>query len=148
MKKVLMICHGNICRSTMAEFVLKDLLKKYGRESEFEVYSAGTSRDAIGFDTHRGTKKKLSEKGISFTKREARQVVKHDYDSFDFLICMDKANIRNLAHIIGKDIDSKVCLLLDFTGEHTDIADPWYTGNFDITYDEVLRGCEAFLSNN
>lgn len=141
MIKVLMICHGNICRSTMAEFVLKDMTKKQGRESDFYIESAGTSREEIGNDTHYGTKEKLRQMGIPFTKRKARQVTKADYNKFDYLICMDKNNLRNLERIIGKDKENKVHFLLD-----RDIADPWYTGNFDKTYDDVVCGCTDFLN--
>ncbi len=145
MIKVLMICHGNICRSTMAEFVLKDMVKKRGISSDFLIESAGTSREEIGNDTHYGTKRKLTEMNIPFTPRRSRQVTKSDYDKFDYLICMDKNNLRNLSRIIGDDIENKMHLLLDFAGRHDDIADPWYTGNFDVTYQDVVCGCEGFL---
>lgn len=146
MIKVLMICHGNICRSTMAEFVLKDMVKKKGLEHLFEIASAGTSREEIGNDTHRGTKKKLNEMNISYSRRQARQVTRQDYFHYDYLICMDRHNIRNLNRIIGADTDCKVSLLLDYCDrEGEDIADPWYTGNFDITYDDIVNGCIGFL---
>ncbi len=146
MIKVLMICHGNICRSTMAEFVLKDMVRKAKVDKNFIIESAGTSREEIGSDTHHGTKSKLREMNIPFKKRSARQVIKDDYLKFDYLICMDKNNLRNLSKIIGDDKDSKVSLLLDFCGTHRDIADPWYTGNFDTTYDDIKHGCESFLN--
>ncbi|MFI3327180.1 MAG: low molecular weight protein-tyrosine-phosphatase [Clostridia bacterium] len=136
MTKILMICHGNICRSTMAEFVLKNMVQKQGLQDEFYIESAGTSREEIGNDTHHGTKAKLKEMNIPFTKRHARQVTKADYNNFNYLICMDKNNLRNLARIIGTDTENKVSLLLDFANEHKDIADPWYTGNFDETYED------------
>lgn len=145
MKKVLMICHGNICRSTMAEFVLKDLVQKQGVSDQFHIESAGTSREELGNDTHYGTKEKLRQMGVPFAKRRARQVTKADYDAFDYLICMDKYNLRNLARIIGSDDENKVHLLLDFANDPADIADPWYTGNFDQTYNDVVRGCKGFL---
>ncbi len=145
MIKVLMICHGNICRSTMAEFVLKDLVKKRGLDDNFVIASAATSRDEIGSDTHHGTKSKLRKEGIPFEKRSAVQVVKGDYDGYNYLICMDKNNLRNLARIITADPQNKISLLLEFAGENRDIADPWYTGDFDATYRDVVCGCEAFL---
>lgn len=145
MTKILMICHGNICRSTMAEFVMKDLVRKAGLEDELYIESAATSREEIGNDTHPGTKRKLTEVGIPFTKRRARQVTKADYDEFDYLVIMDENNNRNLFRIIGSDSENKVSKLLDFAGKDRDIADPWYTGNFDDTYDDVVEGCEALL---
>ncbi len=145
MTKILMICHGNICRSTMAEFVLKNMVKEKLIADNFEIASVGTSTEAIGSDTHYGTKQKLREENIPFTKRSARQVTKKDYDYYDFLICMDDNNIRNLNRIIKSDPLGKVCKLLDFTGKNGNIADPWYTGNFDETYSDVVSGCKGLL---
>ncbi len=145
MIKVLMVCHGNICRSTMAEFVLKDMVKKLGREGEFVIESAGTSAEEQGNDTHYGTRQKLTEVGIPFTRRRARRLTRADYDKFDYLICMDKNNVRNLLRIIDADTQNKVSLLLEFAGINRDIADPWYSGNFDETYEDVVRGCRALL---
>lgn len=147
MIKILMICHGNICRSTMAEFVLKDMVKKAALTTNFEIASAGTSMEEIGNDTHRGTKRKLSEMNIPYTRRQARQVTRQDYAYYDYLICMDRHNIRNLNRIIGTDIDHKVSLLLDYCNRpNQDIADPWYTGNFDVTYDDIVNGCTGLLN--
>ncbi|MFI3171041.1 MAG: low molecular weight protein-tyrosine-phosphatase [Eubacteriales bacterium] len=146
MIRVLMVCHGNICRSTMAEFVLKDMVNKRGLGDVFYIASAGTSSEEIGNDTHRGTRKKLTEMGIPFARREAVQVTRKDYDKYDYLICMDKSNVRNLGRIIGEDWQKKVHLLLEFAGENRDIADPWYTGNFDETYRDVEEGCVAFIN--
>ncbi len=143
MIKMLMICHGNICRSTMAEFVFKDMIKKIGREKEFYVESAGTSREELGNDTHYGTKKKLKEMGVPVTERRARQVTPKDYENFDYLVCMDNNNRRNLNRIIGKDYENKVCLLLEFANSTKEIADPWYTGNFDKTYTDIVAGCKG-----
>ena len=145
MTKILMICHGNICRSTMAEFVMKDMVRKAGLEDEYYIESAATSREEIGNDTHPGTKRKLTEVGIPYTKRRARQVTKSDYDEYDYLVIMDQNNLRNLNRIIGSDTENKVFKLLDFAGKNRDIADPWYTGNFDETYDDVVEGCQALL---
>ena len=140
-----MICHGNICRSTMAEFVMKDMVNKAGMADDYYIESAATSREEIGNDTHPGTKRKLTEAGIPFTKRKARQVTKRDYDEFDYLVIMDQNNLRNLNRIISDDPENKVFKLLDFAGKNRDIADPWYTGNFDETYDDVVEGCQALL---
>lgn len=146
MTKILMICHGNICRSTMAQFVMQDLVRKAGMEDEFYIESAATSREEIGNDTHPGTKRKLTEVGVPFTKRRARQVTKQDYDEYDYLVIMDEENQWGLNRIIGSDPEGKVFKLLEFAGKDRDIADPWYTGNFDDTYDDVVEGCEAFLT--
>lgn len=145
MTKILMICHGNICRSTMSEFVMKDMVRKAGLEDEFYIESAATSREEIGNDTHPGTKRKLTEVGVPFTKRRARQVTKSDYDEFDYLIIMDDENQWGLNRIIGSDPEGKVHKLLEYAGKDRDIADPWYTGNFDDTYDDVVEGVTAFL---
>ncbi len=145
MIKILMICHGNICRSTMAEFVMKHLVSSANLANKFEIASAGTSREEIGSDTHRGTKAKLQKENIAFSPRKARQVTKADYNYYDYLICMDSYNIRNLKYIIGEDTKNKVYRLLDFSVTPGDIADPWYTGNFDDTYNDVVEGVTALL---
>lgn len=145
MIKVLFVCHGNICRSTMAEFLMKDMVRKAGREADFHIESAATSREEIGNDIHRGTKAKLREAGVPFTRHEARQVTKADYENFDYLIVMDEENIRGLFRIIDGDPEHKVCKLLEFAGKDRDIADPWYTGNFDDTYEDIMEGLTAFL---
>ncbi len=147
MKSILMICHGNICRSTMAEFVMKNLVKCENKQQQFLINSAGTSTEELGNDTHYGTKAVLKEHNIPFEKRRARKVTKQDYDEYDLLICMDKNNVRNLQYIIGEDKLNKIKLLLSYTGENRDIADPWYTGNFDKTYEDVTRGCKALFNS-
>lgn len=147
MIRILFVCHGNICRSPMAEYVMKDMVRKAGCEAEFEIASAATSREEIGNDIHRGTKAKLREQGIAFEKRQARQVTKKDYEEFDYLILMDRENKRGLSRIISADPYNKVHMLLGFAGKDRDIADPWYTGNFDETYDDVVAGCQAFLQS-
>ena len=146
MIKVLFLCHGNICRSTMAEMVLKHLVRQQNIADCFYIDSAATSREEIGNGVHYGTRRKLAEVGIPCEDHRARQVTKKDYEKFDYLIVMDSNNVRNLNRIIGGDPDGKVYKLLDFT-ERTgaSIADPWYTGNFDETYRDVLEGCEGFL---
>lgn len=146
MIKILMICHGNICRSPMAEFVMKDLIKKEGLEDKVFVASAATSREEIGNPVHYGTKRKLEQFGISVAGKYAVQLTKKDYETYDYLLGMDQQNIRNIYKIIGEDKERKVCRLLDLVENKRDIADPWYTGNFDKTYDDVLEGCEKLLS--
>ncbi len=144
MYNIMFVCHGNICRSPMAEFVLKDLVKKRGISNQFVIASSATSREEIGNPVHQGTKRKLLEHGISTDGKYAIQFTKEDYHSYDFIIVMDSYNVKNLKYIIGQDIEKKVYKLLDFA-DGGDIADPWYTGNFDDTYRDVVRGCDGFL---
>ena len=144
--KVLFICHGNICRSPMAQMVFKHLVKQQGLESKFYIESAATSREEIGNGVHRGTRRKLAEVGIPCSEHYATQVTKADYDKYDYLIIMDDRNRRGLQWIIPNDPEHKIHMLLDFTERKgQSIADPWYTGNFDETYDDVMEGCEGLL---
>ena len=145
MVNVLFVCHGNICRSTMAEFYMKHIVNEAGLTDSIYIESAATSREEIGNDTHYGTKQKLDEMGISYTRRKARQVTMDDYRKFDYLIIMDENNARNLRRIIGDDVDHKVHKAMTFVGESRDVKDPWYTGNFDETYDDISRSCDALL---
>ena len=145
MKKILFVCLGNICRSPMAEFVFKDLVKKQGLDNNFHIESAATSSEEIGNRMHYGTIQKLKEKNIEFGDKRARKLVPNDYDKFDYIIGMDERNIINIERIVGKDFGNKIFKLLDFSNRPRDIADPWYTGNFDKTYDDILEGCKAFL---
>lgn len=145
MIKILFICHGNICRSPMAEFLLKHMVKEKGMAGQFQIDSAATSTEEIGNPVHYGTRRKLAQYGISVAGKTAVRMQKRDYDVYDYLIGMDDANIRNMCRIAGGDPDHKICKLLEFAGSTRDIADPWYTGNFDETYDDILEGCEAFL---
>ena len=138
-----MVCHGNICRSPMAEFVLKHLAAERGLN--WEIASAATSREEIGNDIHYGTKSKLREQGIPFTRRQARQITTRDYEYYDLLIGMDKHNLINMRRFYGSDPQNKLCLLLDFAEHPRDIADPWYSGDFDATYDDIREGCEGLL---
>lgn len=146
MIRVLMICHGNICRSPMAEFVLKDLIQKRHLASKIEVASAATSTEEIGSAVHRGTRQKLAEHGISCNGKFAIQVRQEDYARYDYLIVMDERNLKNLERIIGPDSEQKVFKLLSFANDTGDIADPWYTGDFESTYQDVYKGCLGFLS--
>lgn len=145
MHRIVFICLGNICRSPMAEFVLKDMVKKRGIAEDFFIESRATSTEEIGNPVHRGTQRKLAQFGISTAGKTAVQLRKSDYEKYDYLICMDSSNVRNTLRIIGSDKESKVSKLLSFAGSDGDIADPWYTGNFDDTYDDVLRGCGGLL---
>lgn len=149
MIKILFVCHGNICRSTMAEYVMKSLLKEAGLSDFIFVDSAATSREEIGNPVHHGTRRKLEEVGIYCGDHRARQMQRQEYGEFDYIIGMDSWNIRNINRIIGNsDPDGKVSKLLDFTERKgADIADPWYTGDFDATYRDVKEGCEALLND-
>lgn len=129
----------------MAEFVMKDLAKAQNLQNQIYIASAATSTEEIGNPVHSGTKRKLSQYGISCKGKAARQMTRSDYEDYDYLIAMDEFNIQNIYRIIGSDTDGKVSKLLSFCGESGDIADPWYTGNFDQTYDDVLRGCTALI---
>lgn len=144
MIKILFICHGNICRSPMAEFVMKDLLHKAGR-TDMQVASAATSGEEIGNDIHPGTKRRLEALGIPFRPRKAVRMSADDYKAYDLLIGMDRQNLHNILRITGGDPQGKVHLLLEYAGESGDIADPWYTGNFTETSDDILRGCRGLL---
>lgn len=145
MIKVLFICHGNICRSPMCQSVLSYMVKQRGISEQFHIDSAATSREEIGNPPHRGTEGKLRQAGIPMVPHRAVQMTKQDYKDYDFLIGMDSANIRNMLKIAGGDPESKIYKLLAFAGEKRDVADPWYTGDFDATYADVVKGCEAFL---
>ena len=145
MIKVLFVCLGNICRSPMAEFVFKDIVNKKGLLEEFYIDSAATSTEAVGQGIYYGTRDILKEKGISFIQHISRQMKKEDYNEFDYILGMEERNITNILRIVGKDKDNKVYRLLDFSENPRDIADPWYTGNFDITFKDVEEGCNSFL---
>ena len=145
MVKILFVCHGNICRSPMAEFVMKDIVAKAGRSAEFEIASAATSTEELGNPVYPPARAKLAEHGIGCAGKTARQLTRADYDKYDLLIGMDSANIRNMTRICGGDPDSKIRLLLDYIGQHRDVADPWYTRDFEATWRDVLAGCTALL---
>lgn len=145
MIKILFICHGNICRSTMCESVFTHMVKMQGLTDQFYIDSAATSTEEIGNPPHRGTVRKLREENIPLVPHRARQITWSDYEKFDYIIGMDTWNIKNLNRLLKGDPDGKVYKLLAFGEAGRDIADPWYTGNFDVTYDDIVEGCEAFL---
>ena len=146
MYKILFVCHGNICRSPMAEFLFKDFVQKMGRENSFYVESAATSREEIGNRVHYGTAAILDSYHIDYSKKRARQMTRADYDKFDMIIYMDEYNLTNIERIIGSDSMNKCYPLLHFAGLNRDISDPWYTGNFIKTRDDILMGIEGLYS--
>lgn len=183
MTKILFVCHGNICRSPMAEFVMKDLVKKAGLESQFYIESAATSTEEIGNPVYPPARRKLAEHGISCEGKTAQQLIRTDYDRFDLLVGMDRANLRNMRRICGGDHDGKLHLLMDYTGRREgapakpssrlcgersrggmsglaalaggegyeacgdDVADPWYTGDFETTWRDISAGCKGLLAH-
>ena len=145
MLRILFVCHGNISRSPMAEFCLKDMAKKAGVSGSLEIGSAATSYEEIGNPVYPPAKRKLAEHGIGCAGKTARRMTKGDYERYDLLIGMDDENIHNMKRICGGDPKGKIRLLLDWTGRPGNVADPWYTGNFEATWQDVLRGCQALL---
>ena len=143
--KILFVCHGNICRSPMAEYVLKDMVNTHKTAHLFHIDSAATSTEEIGNPVHYGTRDKLRREGIPVGGQRAVQLTQKDYEAYDYLIGMEQRNITNMLRILGGDPDHKVYRLLDFSDRPRDIADPWYTGNFDVTYEDICEGCRAFL---
>lgn len=146
MTKILFVCHGNICRSPMAEFVMKDLVKKEGLEQVFEIASAATSTEEIGNPVYPPARRKLAQHGIGCDGKRARQLRREDYGEYDWLVGMDRANLRNMQRICGGDPEGKLSLLLDYTNRPGEVADPWYTGDFDQTWEDVLEGCQGLLT--
>lgn len=154
MKKILFVCHGNICRSPMAEYIMKDLVRRAGRENEFYISSAATSTEEIGNPVYPPAQRKLAEHGIRCYGHAARQITRRDYDCYDIIVGMDGNNLRNMRRIFGDDTEGKIHLLMEFPernnrekayGEVPDVADPWYTGNFDATWRDCEEGCRALL---
>ena len=145
MDRILFVCHGNICRSPMAEFVMKELVRKAGRESDFWIESAATSTEEIGNSVYPPARRKLAEHGITCQGKTARQMTRSDYDRFDLLVGMDSYNIHNMNRFCGGDPDGKIVMLMDFTQRPGNVADPWYTGDFEATWRDVLEGCQALL---
>ena len=146
MIKILFVCHGNICRSPMAEFVMKHLVKNAGLVNRFEIASAAVSSEELGHSIYPPAKRKLTENGIPFENRYARVVTRADYDHYDHLICMDTSNLRYLNRILDGDPDGKVSLLLEHAGSSRSVADPYYSGDFDATWDDIMSGCIALLN--
>ena len=145
MVKILFVCHGNICRSPMAESIMKDLVEQAGRSAEFFIASAATSREELGNEVYFPAKKKLREHGISCEGKTARQMTRRDYRDYDLLIGMDRRNLENMRRISGGDPEQKLHLLMEFAGKHSEVADPWYTGDFEATWRDVLEGCQGLL---
>ena len=145
MIRILFVCHGNICRSPMAEFVMKDLVKQAGLENRFYIESAATSTEEIGNPVYPPARRKLAEHGIDCAGKTARRLTNSDYDRYDLLIGMDRANLRNMHRICGGDPGGKLRLLMDYTDRPGDVADPWYTDDFETTWRDVLAGCRGLL---
>ena len=145
MKKILFVCHGNICRSPMAEFIMKKLVENARRQGDFHIASAATSTEELGNSVYPPARRKLAEHGISCDGKTARQLTLRDYDEYDMLIGMDSYNIRNMKRMCGGDPDGKIHLLMDFTNRPGEVADPWYTGDFNATYRDCMEGCEGLL---
>lgn len=145
MKKILFVCHGNICRSPMAEFIMKKLVENARRQGDFHIASAATSTEELGNSVYPPARRKLAEHGISCDGKTARQLTRRDYDEYDILIGMDSYNIRNMKRMCGGDPEGKIHLLMDFTDRPGEVADPWYTGDFDATYRDCMEGCEGLL---
>jgi protein-tyrosine phosphatase len=145
MIRIMFVCHGNICRSPMAEFVMKKIVADNKLADKFLINSSATSTEEIGNGIHCGTKAKLTEMNIPFTAHHAVQITKDDYKNYDYIIAMDSMNLRNLQRIVGFDNEKKIHRLLEFTNYSRDVADPWYTGNFDVTYTDIDNGCRALL---
>lgn len=146
MTKILFVCHGNICRSPMAEFVMKDLVQKAGLAGGFVIDSAATSTEEIGNPVYPPARRKLAEHGIGCAGHAARQMQRADYSRYDLLIGMDQENLYNMRRICGGDPEGKIHLLLDYTARPGSVADPWYTGDFERTWQDVLEGCRALLA--
>lgn len=149
MVKVLFVCLGNICRSPMAQIVFDNMVKELGLENNFEVDSAGTEgyNEMCHAGIHKGTKEILTRKGIEFSEHYSRKIRPKDYDYYDYIIAMDNQNIKDIKNIIGVDSDNKIKRLLDYTNNPRNIKDPWYSGNFEETYEDVVEGCKAFLES-
>ena len=142
---LIFVCHGNICRSPMAEFVMKDLAHKAGASEQFIISSLAATTEEVGHDMYPPARRLLTQKGIPFSPRQARQLTMADYEKADYIVCMDQENVEDLDFLTHGDPEKKVSLLLDWAKEHREVADPWYTGDFATTYQDVLKGCQALL---
>ena len=145
MKRILFICHGNICRSAMCEFVMKKIVADAGDTNQFYIESAATSSEEIGNPVYPPARRKLAEHGISCAGKKARQMTRNDYQKFDYLIGMDQANLRNMLRLYDNDPEGKISLLMDYTDRPGSVADPWYTGDFDTAYEQIEKGCRGLL---
>ena len=145
MVRVLFICHGNICRSVSAQYIFEQLIREKGVEEEFFVDSAATSTEEIGNPIYPPMRSALESHGVPIGSHRARQVKRHEYEEYDYIIAMDEENVRDMLRLFGGDPDKKIHALLGFAGENREVADPWYTGNFDETYEDVLKGCKGLL---
>ena len=143
MKKILFVCYGNICRSPMAEFIMKDIVEKAGRGEDFYIESAATSGENIGWGVYGPAREQLENMGLDCSEKEARRIHREDYDKYDIIVGMDSQNIRNMNLEFGGDPKGKIKKLLEYAGETADVADPWYTRDFDRTREDIIRGCEA-----
>lgn len=145
MKRILFVCHGNICRSPMAEFVMKKMVSEAGLSDKFEIASAATSTEEIGNPVYPPARRKLAEHGISCDGKTSRQITRRDYEYFDYIVAMDANNLRNLSRMLGSDKQNKISMLMDYTDHPRDVADPWYTGDFEATWKDVNEGCMGLL---
>lgn len=145
MHRILFVCHGNICRSPMAEFIMKDLVRRAGVEGDFSVASAAATREELGHDMYPPARRKLAEKGVPFAPRAARLITAEDYEWYDLIPVMDRENVWRLSRLLGPDRAGKIRLLLSYAGEDREVADPWYTDDFELAYQDIRRGCRALL---
>ena len=145
MTRIIFVCHGNICRSPMAEFIMKKLVHDAGLDDSFEISSCAVSYEEAGNDIYPPAKEELKRRGIPFTSHRAVRGEKGDYEKYDLFLVMDSSNMRNLTRIFGGDPDGKIKLLLSYTGEGRDVSDPWYSRRFDVAFDDIFSGCKALL---